>query len=63
MTGGARGFGLAIARRLSEEGCRVVIWDVNYANSTAASLEPCLCRTSTSRTPLRELESAAATQP
>jgi NAD(P)-dependent dehydrogenase (short-subunit alcohol dehydrogenase family) len=27
VTGGARGIGLAIAQRLSRDGCRVVIWD------------------------------------
>lgn len=27
ITGGARGIGLAIARRLSREGCRIVLWD------------------------------------
>lgn len=27
VTGGVRGIGLGIARRLSQEGCRVVIWD------------------------------------
>jgi len=27
VTGGARGIGLGIARRLAEEGCRIVLWD------------------------------------
>jgi len=27
VTGGARGIGLAIARRLAREGCRIVLWD------------------------------------
>ena len=29
VTGGARGIGLGIARRLAEEGARVVLWDLN----------------------------------
>lgn len=36
VTGGARGIGLAIARRLAREGCRVVVWDVDVAGFDAA---------------------------
>lgn len=31
VTGGARGIGLAIARRLSDDGCRVVVWDIDLS--------------------------------
>ena len=31
VTGAARGIGLGIARRLAEEGCRVVVWDRDTA--------------------------------
>jgi NAD(P)-dependent dehydrogenase (short-subunit alcohol dehydrogenase family) len=31
VTGGARGIGLGIARRLAAEGARVVIWDVGFS--------------------------------
>lgn len=29
VTGGARGIGLAIARRLAQGGCRVILWDIS----------------------------------
>lgn len=29
VTGGARGIGLGIVRRLAEEGCRVAVWDLD----------------------------------
>ena len=35
VTGGARGFGLGIAERLSEAGCRVVLWDRSFERFTA----------------------------
>lgn len=44
VTGGARGIGLAIAQRLSREGCRVVIWDREFTgfNTAAAGFTPFL---------------------
>lgn len=45
ITGGARGFGLAIARRLCDEGCRVILWDVNFENSDTGSVDPLLMQT------------------
>jgi len=38
VTGGARGIGLAIAQRLTEEGCRAVVWDVDVASVTGAGM-------------------------
>jgi len=42
VTGGARGIGAGIARRLADEGCRVVIWDVAAAgfDAVAAGFTP-----------------------
>ena len=37
VTGAARGIGLGIARRLAEDGCRVVVWDRDTAPLDAAS--------------------------
>ena len=37
VTGGARGIGAGIARRLADEGCRVVIWDVAAAGFDAVA--------------------------
>jgi 3-oxoacyl-[acyl-carrier protein] reductase len=31
VTGGARGIGLAIAERLAKDGCRVILWDLDFA--------------------------------
>lgn len=31
VTGGARGIGLGIARRLARDGCRVVLWDLDFS--------------------------------
>lgn len=31
ITGGARGIGHGIAKRLAHEGCRVILWDVDFA--------------------------------
>src|ERR1700720_3894485 len=37
VTGGAQGLGQAISRRLADEGCKVVIADVNEAGATTAA--------------------------
>ena len=37
VTGGARGIGLGIARRLADEGCRVALWDIDTASFDAAA--------------------------
>ena len=37
VTGAARGIGLAIARRLAADGCRIVVWDVDLDRFDAAS--------------------------
>ena len=44
ITGGARGFGLAIARRLARGGCRVVLWDRSFDgfDDAAAGFTPAL---------------------
>lgn len=42
VTGGARGIGLAIARRLATDGCRVALWDLNFNgfDAQSAGFEP-----------------------
>jgi 3-oxoacyl-[acyl-carrier protein] reductase len=35
VTGGARGIGLGIARRLADEGCRVALWDMDFGSFDA----------------------------
>jgi 2-dehydro-3-deoxy-L-rhamnonate dehydrogenase (NAD+) len=30
ITGGARGIGHGIAKRLAREGCRVILWDIDF---------------------------------
>jgi 3-oxoacyl-[acyl-carrier protein] reductase len=42
VTGGARGIGLGIARRLADDGCRVALWDVDIAafDAEAAGFAP-----------------------
>ena len=44
VTGGARGFGLAIARRLAAAGCRVALWDRSFDafDPAAAGFDPVL---------------------
>ncbi|GEO39841.1 3-oxoacyl-ACP reductase [Skermanella aerolata] len=44
MTGAARGIGLGIAQRLAEEGCRVILWDVDFSqfDRRKAGFEPVL---------------------
>lgn len=39
VTGGARGIGLAVARRLTDEGAKVAIWDLAGAAEAAGALE------------------------
>jgi 2-dehydro-3-deoxy-L-rhamnonate dehydrogenase (NAD+) len=39
VTGGARGIGLAIARRFSESGARVAIWDLRNAADAATGID------------------------
>jgi 3-oxoacyl-[acyl-carrier protein] reductase len=46
VTGGARGIGLGIARRLAADGCRVVIWDRDLAPlGDVADFKPALAET------------------
>lgn len=44
ITGGARGLGLGIAKRLADEGTDVILWDVNFQGFDAATagLQPLL---------------------
>jgi NAD(P)-dependent dehydrogenase (short-subunit alcohol dehydrogenase family) len=44
VTGGAKGFGLGIARRLAEAGCRIVLWDLGFHgfDSAEAGFTPLL---------------------
>jgi 3-oxoacyl-[acyl-carrier protein] reductase len=44
VTGGARGLGLGIARRLADAGCRIVLWDRDFASFdlTKAGFAPAL---------------------
>ena len=40
VTGGARGIGLGIARRLAQDGARVVVWDLSPADAVTAGFVP-----------------------
>src|SRR5262249_34013084 len=42
VTGGARGIGLGIAKRLAAEGCRIALWNLSFQsfNATAAGFTP-----------------------
>ena len=40
VTGGARGIGLGIAKRLAAEGCKVVVWDVSTLVLSASDFTP-----------------------
>lgn len=42
VTGGVRGIGLGIARRLAQEGCKIVLWDRDIASfdSATAGFQP-----------------------
>jgi 3-oxoacyl-[acyl-carrier protein] reductase len=44
VTGGARGIGLGVARRLAQEGCRVALWDLGFDSFSdeTAGLSPAL---------------------
>lgn len=44
ITGGARGLGLGIAKRLAAEGRRIILWDLDFENFTTsqAGFEPLL---------------------
>jgi 3-oxoacyl-[acyl-carrier protein] reductase len=61
VTGGAKGFGLAIARRLAAEGCRVILWDRDFAGfeARAEGFAP-LLRQAVDVTDLKGVEAAFA---
>ncbi|MBL8834850.1 MAG: SDR family oxidoreductase [Alphaproteobacteria bacterium] len=44
VTGGARGIGLAIAQRLADEGCRIVVWDRDLAPARQGGFQPALAQ-------------------
>ncbi len=44
VTGGARGIGLAIAQRLADEGCRIVVWDRDFAPARPGGFQPALAQ-------------------
>ena len=57
VTGGARGLGLGIAKRLAAEGRRVILWDLDFKDFSApqAGFEPLL----TQQVDVADLESVA----
>ncbi len=71
VIGGSSGIGLACARKLEEEGCRVAIWDISAASATASfyakvdvakrdEVETALKRTEDALGPVQHLIHAAA---
>ena len=42
VTGAARGIGLAIAKRLAQDGCRIIAWDLDH--SASAEFTPSLAQ-------------------
>src|SRR5262249_52740668 len=47
ITGGARGIGRGIAKRLAAEGCRIAVWDISFQpfNATTAGFTPASMQT------------------
>lgn|SRR5574341_1055370 len=62
VTGAARGIGLGIGKRLAEEGCRVIAWDLDVSPllGAGAGLQPALTQT-VDVTDLRSVERGFAT--
>jgi NAD(P)-dependent dehydrogenase (short-subunit alcohol dehydrogenase family) len=45
VTGGSKGIGLGIAKRLTQEGCQVIVWDQDLAPLGGAGFQPALAQT------------------